>query len=52
VDLLVRRDKPACCLRMKVPHGEGLATHTGLDHARLSASSAVKRCERNVQAWY
>jgi len=50
--LLVRRDKPACCLRMKVPHGEGLATHTGLDHARLSASSVVKRCERNVQAWY
>ena len=29
--LLVRRDKPACCLRMKVPHGEGLATHTGLE---------------------
>ena len=42
-DLLVRRDKPACCLRMKVPHGEGLAAYAGLDHARLSARSAVKR---------
>jgi hypothetical protein len=30
-ELLVRRDEPACCLRMKVPHGEGLATHTGLE---------------------
>jgi hypothetical protein len=39
----VRRDKPARCLRMKVPHGEGLAAHAGLDHARLSASSVVKR---------
>src|SRR5437016_14556550 len=28
-DLLVRRDKRACCLRMKVPHGEEPATHTG-----------------------
>jgi hypothetical protein len=26
----VRRDKPARCLRMKVPHGEGLAPHAGL----------------------
>src|SRR5262245_33491930 len=26
--LLVRRGKPACCLRMKVLHGEGLATHS------------------------
>jgi hypothetical protein len=30
-------------LRTKVPHGEGLATRAGLNHARLSASSAVKR---------
>ena len=29
--LLVRRDKPAGCLRMEVPHGEGLATHVGLE---------------------
>ena len=27
--LLVRRDKVAGCLRMGVPHGEGLATHVG-----------------------
>jgi hypothetical protein len=40
--LLVRRDKPACCLRMGVPHGEELATHAGLE-AWLSASSATKR---------
>ncbi len=29
--LLVRRDKPAGYLRMGVPHGEGLATHAGLE---------------------
>ncbi len=29
--LLVRRDKPAGCLRMGVPHGEELATHAGLE---------------------
>jgi hypothetical protein len=28
--LLVRGNKPAGCLRMGVPHGEGLATHAGL----------------------
>lgn len=44
--------KPAGCMRMKVPLGEGRAAHAGLEHARLSASSAVKRCERKVQAWY
>jgi hypothetical protein len=44
--------KPASCMRMKVPLGEGRAAHAGLEHARLSASSAVKRCERKVQAWY
>jgi len=27
--LLERRDKPAGCLRMGVPHGEELATHAG-----------------------
>jgi len=26
---------------MKVPLGEGLAAHAGLEHARLSARSAV-----------
>ena len=31
VILLVRRDKPAGCLRMGVPHGGGLATHAGLE---------------------
>ena len=29
--LLVRRDEPAGCLRMGVPHGQGLATHGGLE---------------------
>ncbi len=29
--LLVRRDKPAGCLRMRVPHGERLATQAGLE---------------------
>jgi hypothetical protein len=29
--LLVRRHKPAGCLRMRVPRGEGLATHAGLE---------------------
>ena len=44
--------KPASCMRMRVPLGEGRAAHAGLEHARLSASSVVKRCERKVQAWY
>ena len=31
--LLVRRDKPAGCLRMEVPQGKGLATTPHLTHA-------------------
>jgi hypothetical protein len=45
-------DKPASCMRMRVPLGEGRAAHAVLEYARLSASSAVKRYERKVQAWY
>ncbi len=29
--LLMRRDNPAGCLRMGVPHGERLATYAGLE---------------------
>jgi hypothetical protein len=37
---------------MRVPLGEGRAAHAGVEYARLSASSVVRRCERKVQAWF
>jgi len=39
----VRRDKPAGCLRMGVPHGEGLATRTGLE-----LCTAVRKASREA----
>jgi hypothetical protein len=34
--LLVRRDKPAGCVRMNVPDGEGLATSAGLESCAVA----------------
>src|SRR5262245_59528103 len=43
--LLVRRGKPACCLRMKVLHGEGLATHSnGCPQVRPSLNKRKNLC--------
>jgi len=40
--LLVRGDKPAVVCGMGVPHGEGLATHAGLEScAAIGAMTAV-----------
>jgi hypothetical protein len=47
--LLVRRDKPAGCLRMAVLHGEGLATCAGLESC-VGVRTLTDDCDKGLVA--
>jgi hypothetical protein len=48
--LLVRRDKPASCLRMGVPLGRELTTHASLESPPVVLKFSYEVL-RNMQAW-